>query len=61
MISVMIRPKCNSIMNVVNVEVFEAKSKAKSFQCTECDYFEFEPISSKKVVDELHMNSLKSQ
>ncbi|MBI2146338.1 zf-TFIIB domain-containing protein [Candidatus Woesearchaeota archaeon] len=52
-------PKCNSNMNEVEVNVQGAKNKALSYQCSKCDYFEFEPKSSKKVVEELRETPLK--
>ena len=52
-------PKCKSNLRKVEVEVAGAKSKAISYQCTNCDYFEFEPTSSKKVVEELRETPLK--
>ena len=52
-------PKCNSDLRKVEVKVQGAKSKAISYQCPDCDYFEFEPISSEKVVQELREAPLK--
>ena len=52
-------PKCNSNLREVEVKVQGAKSKAISYQCPDCDYFEFEPISSEKVVQELREVPLK--
>ena len=52
-------PKCNSELKKVNVGVHGAKSKVISYQCPKCDYFEFEPQSSKKVVEELRETPLK--
>jgi hypothetical protein len=52
-------PKCNSILRKVEVNVHGAKQKAVSYQCPKCDYFEFEPESSKKVVEELRETPLK--
>lgn len=40
-------------MKSIKVKVEDAKNKVKSYQCTECGYFEFEEDSSKKVIDEL--------
>ena len=51
--------KCNSELRKVEVKVQGAKSKAISYQCPDCDYFEFEPISSQKVVQELRETPLK--
>jgi len=52
-------PKCNSVLRKVEVKVQGAKSKAISYQCPDCDYFEFEPTSSEKVVKELRETPLK--
>ena len=52
-------PKCNSKLKKVEVKVEGAESKATSYQCTKCDYFEFEPKSSRKVVEELRETPLK--
>jgi len=52
-------PKCSSELKKVEVKVQGAKSKAVSYQCPDCDYFEFEPVSSEKVVQELRETPLK--
>ena len=52
-------PKCESNLRKVEVSVAGAKSKAVSYQCPDCDYFEFEPMSSKKVVQEIRDTPLK--
>ena len=52
-------PKCESDLKEVKVSVHGAKQKAISYQCPNCDYFEFEPISSTKVVEELRETPLK--
>ena len=52
-------PRCNSILKIVEVRVDGADSKVTSYQCPKCDYFEFEPESSKKVVEELRETPLK--
>lgn len=52
-------PKCSSVLRKVEVGVEGAKSKALSHQCPKCDYFEFEPKSSKRVVEELRETPLK--
>ena len=52
-------PKCDSNLRKVEVGVHGAKQKAISYQCPKCDYFEFEPESSKKVVEELRETPLK--
>ncbi len=51
--------KCNSELKKVEVKVQGAKSKVVSYQCPDCDYFEFEPISSQKVIQELRESPLK--
>ncbi len=52
-------PKCNANLKKVEVSVQGAKSKAISYQCPKCDYFEFDPLTSKKVVEELRETPLK--
>ncbi|MFH1916789.1 MAG: hypothetical protein ABIJ21_05990 [Nanoarchaeota archaeon] len=52
-------PKCEATLRKVFVSVEGAKQKAISFQCPKCDYFEFEPVSSRKVVEELRKNPLQ--
>ena len=52
-------PKCNSTLSKVAVKVSGATQKAISNQCDNCDYFEFDPESSKKVVEELRETPLK--
>jgi len=51
--------KCNVDMKHVFVSVKGSVNKVRSFQCPQCDYFEFEPISSQKVVQELRESPLK--
>ena len=46
-------------MRKVAVDVLGAKNKAISYQCKSCDYFEFDPASSKRVVEELRESPLK--
>lgn len=52
-------PKCSSSLKKIEVNVEGAKNKAISYQCTKCDYFEFEPQSSQKVIEELRETPLK--
>ncbi|MFH1181350.1 MAG: hypothetical protein V1702_00150 [Candidatus Woesearchaeota archaeon] len=52
-------PDCSGKMEVVDVKVEGARKKAKSFQCDKCGYFEFDPVSSKEVVEELRNAHLK--
>jgi ribosomal protein S27AE len=51
-------PKCGSKLRVVSVKVQGALSKAKSYQCGTCDFFEFESSTSKKVLEELRETPL---
>lgn len=52
-------PKCNATLKQVAVRVQGAKNKVLSYQCQQCDYFEFEPLTSQKVVEELRETPLK--
>lgn len=52
-------PKCSSVLRKVEVSVHGATRKAVSYQCPKCSYFEFEPESSRKVVEELREAPLK--
>lgn len=52
-------PQCNATLKAVPVKVHGATNKALSYQCPHCDYFEFEPLSSQKVVQELRESPLK--
>ena len=52
-------PNCKGNLRKVEVNVSGAKTKAISYQCNKCDYFEFEPDSSKKVIEELRESPLK--
>ncbi len=45
--------KCNLNLKIIRVNIHNTKNKAISYQCSKCDYFEFEPISSKKIIEEL--------
>jgi transposase-like protein len=51
--------KCSSEMKEVLVNVCGANNKVVSYQCTKCDYYEFEPKSSQKAIDELREIPLK--
>ena len=46
-------PKCSSNLRKAEVGVEGAEQKAISYQCTKCDYAEFEEKSAAKVVKEL--------
>ena len=52
-------PQCNSNVRKVEVAVHGAQQKVLSYQCSSCDYFEFEPSSSQKVIQELRETPLK--
>jgi transposase-like protein len=53
-------PQCNNAqLKKVEVKVHGAQQKAESYQCTQCDYFTFEPVSSRKVIEELRETPLK--
>ena len=52
-------PNCPSELKKVYVSVHGASQKAVSYQCSNCDYFEFEPASSQKVLAELRETPLK--
>lgn len=52
-------PNCNTNLKKVEVKVSGAKTKVVSYQCPNCDYFEFDGISSKKVIEELRETPLK--
>ncbi len=52
-------PKCNGKLRKVEVKVAGASSPAQSLQCTKCDYFEFEKLSSQKTLAELRESPLK--
>ena len=46
-------PRCNSNLKEVLVKIEGAKTRALSFQCPKCDYFEFDQKSHKQVIKEL--------
>ncbi|MFH1210262.1 MAG: hypothetical protein V1663_05760 [archaeon] len=46
-------PKCSLDLRKIEVKVQGAESKAISYQCSKCDYFEFEPESSNRIIKEL--------
>lgn len=52
-------PNCNVTLKKVQVQVHGAQQKATSYQCPKCDYFEFEPSSSARVLEELRDAPLK--
>jgi len=51
--------QCDAELRKVTVVVHGATQKAVSYQCTNCNYFEFEPQSSQKVLAELRETPLK--
>lgn len=51
-------PKCNSKLRKVKVSTEGAKSKVLSYQCPNCDYYEFDQESAKKVLKELEEAAL---
>ncbi len=55
----MVCPKCNNELRKTEVKVYGAKNKVISYQCSKCDYFEFEKKTSRKVIEELRENPLK--
>ena len=52
-------PTCGAQLKKVHVKVHGAESKVLSYQCPKCDYVEFEPLSSEKVITELRESPLK--
>jgi len=52
-------PKCDKLLRKVDVKIWGANSKAISYQCPTCEYYEFEEESSKKVLQELRETPLK--
>ncbi len=52
-------PNCGNKLRKVEVAVHGASQKAISYQCSNCNYFEFEPSSSQKVLSELREGPLK--
>lgn len=52
-------PNCHEKLKAVKVKVQGAQNKVTSYQCRHCDYFEFEPLSSQKVIEELREAPLK--
>ena len=52
-------PKCKSNLREVKVKVEGAKNRILSYQCTNCDYYEFENNSAEKTIQELREQDLK--
>jgi hypothetical protein len=49
----MICPNCGSKLKKTKVEIEDAKARAISYQCVNCDYFTFDPKSAVEVVREI--------
>jgi len=49
----MICPNCKLKLKKVKVDIEDAMTKAVSYQCTNCDYYTFEPGSSIQVLREI--------
>ena len=49
----MICPNCKLKLKKVKVDIENAETKAISYQCSNCDYFSFEPKSSIKILREI--------
>ena len=52
-------PHCNARLETVDVKVEGATQTALSYQCPKCDYFSFDPASSRKVIEELQQQPLR--
>jgi transposase-like protein len=52
-------PNCSAELRKIGVNVHGASSKAVSYQCPKCDYFEFEQKSAKQVMEELRETPLR--
>ena len=46
-------PKCSSELKEIKVKIQDADSLATSYQCGNCDYFDFEEKSINKVIREI--------
>ena len=46
-------PNCNSKLKKIKVDVEDVKTKAISYQCSNCDYFTFEPKSAVEIIREI--------
>ena len=49
----MICPECNKELEKVEVNIEDVKTPVISYQCPNCDYFNFEPESTMKVIKEI--------
>lgn len=52
-------PNCSSELKEVEVSIHGAKNKVISYQCPNDDFFEFEPGSSTKAIEELRETPFK--
>jgi transposase-like protein len=46
-------PKCNSKLRKVKVKIQDADEPVVSYQCTKCDYFEFDDKSMSKAIQNI--------
>lgn len=46
-------PNCSHKLKKVKVSIEDAKTKAVSYQCSNCDYYTFDPKSSIQVIREI--------
>lgn len=51
-------PKCSSKMRQIMVEIEEAESPVKSYQCGKCGYFDFEKKSIEKAIGEIRTKEM---
>jgi beta-lactamase class D len=49
----MICPECNKKLEKIEVNIEDAETTAISYQCPNCDHFNFEPESTMKIINEL--------
>jgi rubredoxin len=53
-------PNCSIELKKVFIGIEDAQLKTASWQCPQCDYFTFEPKSTKKVVKEIDKTNSKT-
>lgn len=46
-------PNCDKELEKVEVQIEDAESPAISYQCSNCNYYSFEPESTMKVINEI--------
>lgn len=46
-------PDCNNNLKKVSIEIEDAETRAISYQCPDCDYYSFEPKSTRKIIKEI--------